>query len=677
MKKHVFFSFLVLAALPVWGQNVVRVAQLDADYTVPSVTFRVYWEGGAPDNSAHLDSIWLFVDYQPVAANGSLGAWTPATLSSPAATAPGTVVAGSLNGRGFYLRGTLDPTFSATVTVTLVGPTPGERFNWCAYANDYPPNATEAAGYYALHGAPPFLLNGSTTEPTRQYAGCITALTDATGCPGLAPPPPAITGFSVSASTLCAGESVTLEATATSATHYSFNNGNTWIPATTAATTTVFPPRDTSYTVHVANAAGCTATTASLPVTVYPLPAASFVNPPSTACAGASVTLTVGSGNDEYCFTQSCSACQHNPYSTGNDISTEYDCIFAGASCTFGSSNSYTVTMPDSGNVTICVRARNAHGCVDSACVTITVNRPPAMPVLSGGGTYCDNAALSCFGASGYSYQLQDALTQAVGVAQTGATPPLTFPVTASGVYTVVATDPATGCVAASDAQTVEVNALPVVASVTASTLCAGGTSLLTATLSGGTTSAMIYSWTVGSTPHTTTDPILTTQPLNANTAFMVTVTNANGCTGAQKTGTISITSPATSGKTANACGCASGLTNCSGTCASCCNCTSWNYCSGFTQISSVQYEINGNNTTMNWSTANTYCQNKGTGWHLPTATELDCICTNKNSLPGGYSSSYWSVTHHNGDYYHSVRFSDCFRGVRARSVAQHVKCVK
>jgi hypothetical protein len=154
---------------------------------VPSVTFRVYWEGGAPDNSSHLDSIWLFVDYQPVASNGSLGAWTPATLSAPAAAAPATVVTVLGNGRGFYLRGTLDPSFSATVTVTLAGPTPGSTFNWCAYASDYPPNAIIGSGAYDLHGTPPFIINGSITEPTRQYAGCITSLTDATGCTGLIP----------------------------------------------------------------------------------------------------------------------------------------------------------------------------------------------------------------------------------------------------------------------------------------------------------------------------------------------------------------------------------------------------------------------------------------------------------------------------------------------------------
>jgi uncharacterized protein (TIGR02145 family) len=91
-----------------------------------------------------------------------------------------------------------------------------------------------------------------------------------------------------------------------------------------------------------------------------------------TACAGSTVTLTA-SGGGSYCFTYGCSACGRNPYTTGNDAPTEYDCLFASDTCIFRADNSYTLTMPDSGVVTVCVRVVNAHGCVDSACVTIDV----------------------------------------------------------------------------------------------------------------------------------------------------------------------------------------------------------------------------------------------------------------------------------------------------------------
>ncbi|MDR0728648.1 MAG: hypothetical protein LBF19_00775, partial [Prevotellaceae bacterium] len=568
MKKH---SLTALLLILFWGfgsfcyaQSVVRITQLGADYAAapPTVSFRVYWDS-APDNIPHLDSVWLFVDYQPIAANGSLGAWTPATLTNPAATAPGTVIAGSLNGRGFYLRGAT-PTFSSTVTVALDGLSAGDRFNWCAYASDYPPNATEGAGFYELHGTPPFLINGTVTEPTRQYAGCITSLTDRTGCPGLVPASPAISSFIASPDTICVGESVTLEATATGAINYSFNGGQTWIPATASTTTIVFPTHDTAYTVHVANAAGCSATAGPLPVTVYPLPIATFNNPPTTACAGSTVNLTVGDGSGSYCFSQHCSACVHNPYASGNDDPTEYDCLFGSATCTFEVSNSYAVTMPDSGNITVCVRVVNEHGCLDSACVTIAVTPVPAAPVLSGDATQCaSSAALSCFGETGYTYQLQNDLTQAVGVPLSGAGAPLNFPITASGAYTVVATDATTSCVVRSNTQAVTVNDLPATPTdASSNTRCEAGTVTFSATAPADCTIDW-YDASTGGNIVTDGDGVNSFSPtINASTTYYAQARdNATGCVSDTRlpvTGTVD-TKPVITNQPANADVCVGG----------------------------------------------------------------------------------------------------------------------
>ncbi|MDR0728641.1 MAG: hypothetical protein LBF19_00740, partial [Prevotellaceae bacterium] len=330
MKKHSLTALLLLALMGFgslcYAQSVVRITQLGADYAAapPTVTFRVYWDE-APQAPRHLDSVWLFIDYQPIHSDGSLGAWTPATLTNPAATAPGTVSTASLNGRGFYLKGTT-PTFSSIVTVALDGLSAGDRFNWCAYASDYPPNTTEGAGYYELHGTPPFVINGAITEPTRQYVGCITSLTDRTGCPGLVPVSPAISSFTASPDTICNGDTVTLTVVASDATEYSFDDGNSW-DAHNAATFT--PSVSAGYIVRARNAALCEVK-ATVPVTVYPRPVPAFVNPPSTACAGSTVTLTA-SGGGSYCFTHVCSACIHNPYASGNDDPTEYDCILESA----------------------------------------------------------------------------------------------------------------------------------------------------------------------------------------------------------------------------------------------------------------------------------------------------------------------------------------------------------
>jgi hypothetical protein len=230
-----------------------------------------------------LDSIWLFVDYQPVASNGSLGAWTPATLSAPAASAPATVVTGSLNGRGFYLRGTLDPAFSATVSVTLAGPTPGSTFNWCAYASDYPPNATIGSGAYDLHGTPPFIINGSTTEPTRQYAGCITSLTDATSCPGLIPAAPEVAVINLPTITLTSAnnsQTVTVDnaitqiqyttANASGATATGLPDGVSGVWASNTYTVSGTPTSGGiyDYTVTTTNGNGCPDAAATGTITV-------------------------------------------------------------------------------------------------------------------------------------------------------------------------------------------------------------------------------------------------------------------------------------------------------------------------------------------------------------------------------------------------------------------------
>ncbi|MDR0729384.1 MAG: DUF1566 domain-containing protein, partial [Prevotellaceae bacterium] len=289
------------------------------------------------------------------------------------------VIAGSLNGRGFYLRGTT-PTFSSAVTVALAGLNAGDRFNWCAYASDYPPNATEGAGFYELHGTPSFLINGTITEPSRQYAGCITSLTDRTGCPGLVPVSPAISSFIASPDTICVGDTVTLTAATNiaGAASYSFNNG-AWITDNAATFT---PSTTTDYTLHIRNIAGCTATTVPVPVVVHPLPVPAFVSPPSTACAGSTVTLTA-TGGGSYCFTYGCSFCGHNPYVTGNDTPTEYDCVIRNDSCTYNANNTYAVTMPDTGSITVWVKVINDNGCINSASTTIEVRTAPTVSLLS------------------------------------------------------------------------------------------------------------------------------------------------------------------------------------------------------------------------------------------------------------------------------------------------------
>jgi hypothetical protein len=254
----------------------------------------------------------------------------------------------------------------------------GSKFNWCAYATDYPPNAKENNGYYDLNGTPPFEVNGTKLgEGVKTFNdGCITSLTDATGCPGILPTPPVVNTFAALPDSICPGGTATLTATATDAVSYSFDNDISWMDATASASTVVTPNQDTAYTVHIKNIAGCTATFATAAsVTFYPLPDTKFVNAPDSLCAGSTFTLTA-EGGASYCFSQTCDACIRNPYLTGNDSMGAANCSVVPFMCAdYDASNSYTLTMPESGSVTVWVRAMSEHGCIDST-KTVIVARP-------------------------------------------------------------------------------------------------------------------------------------------------------------------------------------------------------------------------------------------------------------------------------------------------------------
>jgi hypothetical protein len=75
-------------------------------------------------------------------------------------------------------------------------------------------------------------------------------------------------------------------------------------------------------------------------------------------------------------------------------------------------------------------------------------------------------------------------------------------------------------------------NPVPV-ASVTARTICSGGTAELSASLGAGTTTEMTYTWNIGGTISTTYVNSTTSQALTASTTYTVQLTNAYGCVGA------------------------------------------------------------------------------------------------------------------------------------------------
>ncbi|MDR1681087.1 MAG: hypothetical protein LBS12_04795, partial [Prevotellaceae bacterium] len=187
-KIILFFSALFLSLSIAWGQGSVHVSNLSQTTgATPTLTFDISWTAPPSATPNHRDSIWLFADYRIVNADGSTGAWTPASITVAMITSgAGTLITSTLPGRGFFLDGHGLATLNTTIRVTLDAPV-NERFNACVYASDWPPNATlNAGGGYTLKGTTPFIINNTITENTHTFAPgtCVTDITDATGCPG-------------------------------------------------------------------------------------------------------------------------------------------------------------------------------------------------------------------------------------------------------------------------------------------------------------------------------------------------------------------------------------------------------------------------------------------------------------------------------------------------------------
>jgi Leucine-rich repeat (LRR) protein len=330
-----------------------------------------------------LDSVWVFVDYQPIT-NGSLGAWTPAALATPAtvtfATSGSATYPLTSPARGFYIHGNASGNFSATVTVSLTGINPAATFNWCAYASDYPPNATLGSNAYTLHGSTPFIINGSPLPAgVRTFTGdCISTLTDATGCPGLIPQRPTVS-LTPSRDSICQTDTLTLTATATPTNlEYSFNSG----PFTTNNTATFTPTATADHSVQVRNAAGCLSDLATTTVAVVIPPTLTLDLAPSAFCADSAFTITA-SGADSYCFSQTFTVAKRNPYFAGNDEGVSADCEYPPITCTPSSVATYTVRIPESGSVTVCIQALNTFGCASDSCFTIAVIPRPEARLIS------------------------------------------------------------------------------------------------------------------------------------------------------------------------------------------------------------------------------------------------------------------------------------------------------
>jgi hypothetical protein len=208
----------------------------------------------------------------------------------------------------------------------------------------------------------------------------------------------------------------------------------------------------------------------------------------------------------------------------------------------------------------------------------------------------------------------------AVIIAAGGYTLKGTPPFTINGTITVNATIFGAGtCITSITDLTGNPNgivpALPSLSNPNSPSRCEAGTVTLSATVGGGTTTAMTYTWNIGGTPYTNYSKSYTTASLSSGTTYSVKVKNANNCESNTANGSVTVNYPGTSGNPAHAtCGCVAGLVNCSGTCQSSCQPIETTCNSNEEQNYGClwSYENNG------WWQCELYCRNRASAAHAP-----------------------------------------------------------
>jgi len=242
--------------------------------------------------------------------------------------------------------------------------------------------------------------------------------------------------------------------------------------------------------IYIAGTSNCTSTFKDVKTIKYSVAAPPSVTPdgPTTFCQGGSVRLTASPGNT---------------YLWSNGATSQF------------------ITVNTTGNYTVTVT--NAAGCPQvSLPVAVTAVPPPVAAITPAGvATVCENSSVALTASQGSSYLWSNgATTQSIMVS-------------AAGNYAVTVTNTA-GCSAASAATTVQLQPSPT------ATITPGGPfeicedSLVTLTASQGSS----YLWSNGAT----TQSIMVSAAGN----YVVTVTNAAGCSDVSTAATVAVIPPPT-----------------------------------------------------------------------------------------------------------------------------------
>ncbi len=362
---------------------------------------------------------------------------------------------GSYNMVKTNLNGCYDSAATAKVVVSVPNPT-------VALGNDI----TQCAGTATLdagNAGSTYLWSDASTgqtlvaSTTNTYAVTVTDVNTCTGTDAIDVTINPLPVVALGNDITQCGGTATLDAA---------NAGSTYVWSNTASTQSITVSSSATYSVTVTDANTCTGTDA-IDVTINPLPVVALGND-VTQCGG-TVTLDAANAGATYLWS--------------NSSSTQTITVASGT---------YSVTVTD------------ANTCTGSDAITVTINTIPTV-ALGNDFTQCGGTATLDAGNAGSTY------------AWSNSSGSQTITVSASGTYTVTVTD-ANTC-SNTDAITVTINPLPVVALGNDITQC-GGTATLDAGNAGST-----YVWSNSSSTQTIT--------VSTSGTYTVTVTNASTCTAA------------------------------------------------------------------------------------------------------------------------------------------------
>jgi hypothetical protein len=311
--------------------------------------------------------------------------------------------------------------------------------------------------------------------------------------------------------------------------------------------------------------------------------------------------------------------------------------------------------------------ATGAPGTFNCTMPVITLSSPPRC----GSGTLTLGVNVADAGAVTVNWYADDACTTLLqGNSATFTTPPLT---TTTTYYIKAVSNSNPACTSPPLPVSATVNLYEGIIGGPVQ-VCAGESFTLTSGVDAVGTQPVTYTWYENGVPVGSSNRASLRIPSGreAGTYAYVRMAANDDCVQPSNTCTVEVLAPAAAGQAIDpVCGCASGLEACDGTCEK--RCCPFTACSGFTKMTCIQSEI----YVYTLEEANARCTSKGEGWRLPTLTELQCMCANKDSLPGGYDAAvvfYWN-SDTNDDERKSVRFNDCW--TRTYPFEMAVFCVK